>query len=127
MGGCPSRETVSTEWFYWLVPSLTTDFRWLYALILSEDANFKQKARLRSDNAKDPLLGPGWGTFVENEAYLKHVAQYTDQDEVTSSVPNFFFFTLTITYRFRIVLASKHYGKPTIRSQRAYGQQASDL
>jgi len=69
---------------------LTTDFRWLYALILSEDANFKQKAQLRSDNAKDPPLGPSWGTFVENEAYLKHVAQYTDQDEVTSSVPIFF-------------------------------------
>ncbi|KAF8235533.1 hypothetical protein L208DRAFT_1256802, partial [Tricholoma matsutake] len=60
--------------------------RWLYALILSQDANFKQKAWLCSDNAKDPPLGPGWGTFVENSAYPQHIAQYTDQEEISHCV-----------------------------------------
>ena len=55
-------------------------FRWLYALMLSVDANFKQKARLHSDVAKDPPLGPGWGTFVENRSYLEHVSQSANQD-----------------------------------------------
>lgn len=69
--------------FYRLVTFLNTILRWLYALILSQDANFKQKAWLCSDNAKDPPLGPGWGAFVENGAYPQHIAQYTDQEEVT--------------------------------------------
>ena len=58
-------------------------FRWLYCLILAEDANFKQKARLRSDVATDPPLGPGWGTFVENRAYIEYVAQAANADEVS--------------------------------------------
>lgn len=57
-------------------------FRWLYGLILVEDANFKQKARLRSKDDRDPALGPGWATFVANEAYLNHLATYVHQDEV---------------------------------------------
>jgi hypothetical protein len=60
-------------------------FRWLYRLILAEDANFKQKARLRSDVAKDPPLGPGWGTFVENTAYIEYVAQAANADEVSDT------------------------------------------
>jgi hypothetical protein len=50
---------------------------------LAEDANFKQKARLRSDVTKDPPLGPGWGTFVENRAYIEYVAQAANADEVS--------------------------------------------
>lgn len=68
---------------------MTTQFRWLYALFLAEDANFKQKAQLRSDNNKDPPLGPGWGTFVENQAYLGYVSQFVDQDEVSFSLRHF--------------------------------------
>jgi hypothetical protein len=56
-------------------------FRWLYRLILAEDANFKQKSRLRSDVARDPPLGPGWGTFVENSAYIEYIAQAANTDE----------------------------------------------
>jgi len=58
-------------------------FRWLYRLILAKDANFKQKARLRSDVARDPPLGPGWGTFVENCAYIEYVLPHAaNADEV---------------------------------------------
>jgi hypothetical protein len=58
------------------------EFRWLYSLFLAEDANFKQKARARSNINKDPPLGPGWGTFVENEAYLSHISTAPNKTEV---------------------------------------------
>ena len=56
--------------------------RWLYSLLVAEDANFKQKARLRSNDDKDPALGPGWGTFVDGRAYQEHVSTHANQDEV---------------------------------------------
>jgi hypothetical protein len=59
-----------------------THFRWLYSQFLAEDANFKQKARARSNISKDPPLGPGWGTFVENEAYLEYVSKAPNKTEV---------------------------------------------
>ena len=59
-----------------------TQNRWLYSLFLAEDANFKQKARARSDISKDPPLGPGWGTFVENEAYLHQISTAPNKTEV---------------------------------------------
>lgn len=51
--------------------------------MLAEDANFKQKARLRPKSSKDPPLGPGWATFVQNDAYLEHLVKFVDQDEVS--------------------------------------------
>ena len=69
---------------------MTVQFRWLYALFLAEDANFKQKAQLRSNVDKDPPLGPGWGTFVENKAYLGYVSQFVDWDEVDLFAMAFF-------------------------------------
>lgn len=62
--------------------TVLTHFSWLYNLILAEDANFKQKARARSNINKDPPLGPGWGTFVENEAYLRHISTAPNKTEV---------------------------------------------
>ena len=56
--------------------------RWRYYLFLAEDANFKQKARARSNTNKDPPLGPGWGTFVENEGYLQHISTAPNKTEV---------------------------------------------
>ena len=63
-----------------------TQIRWLYSQILAEDANFKQKARARSNITKDPPLGPGWGTFVENEAYIQHIATVPNKTEVLHTV-----------------------------------------
>jgi hypothetical protein len=53
----------------------------VYRLILAEDA-IKQKARLHFDVARDPPLGPSWGTFVEHCAYIKYVAQAANTDKV---------------------------------------------
>ena len=78
----PPKDRCVLSLSYWLIHFVTAQFRWLYALFLAEDANFKQKAQLHSDNNKDPPLGPGWGTFVENKVYLEYVTQFVGQDEV---------------------------------------------
>ena len=56
--------------------------RWLYSQFLAEDANIRQKAQARSNIHKDPPLGPGFGTFVENEAYIEHIATAPNKNEV---------------------------------------------
>jgi hypothetical protein len=60
--------------------------RWLRTLILAEDANFKQKARLRSGTTDSDALGPGWGMFVSHVPYLDYVSQFADQKEVSPLV-----------------------------------------
>ncbi|KAG6835012.1 hypothetical protein H0H93_005636, partial [Arthromyces matolae] len=54
---------------------------WLYALILSQDANFRLKNRLRSTDAKDPSLQPGFAYFVSSDEYLRHLSNYIHKDE----------------------------------------------
>ena len=66
-----------------MIPRYHIDlFRWLYALLLAEDANFKQKSRLRPGKHDEEALGPGWGTFVSNKPYLNYVSQFANQEEV---------------------------------------------
>lgn len=57
--------------------------RWLYGAILAQDANFKQKLRARKGVNDDPILGPGWATFVNEEAYLAYVSKYVGEDEAS--------------------------------------------
>jgi hypothetical protein len=59
-----------------------TDFslRWIYAQFIAVDANFKLK--LKNRHIKDPELGSGWFYFVENTAYVHHVANNTHNIEV---------------------------------------------
>jgi hypothetical protein len=56
--------------------------RWLYSLLVAEDANFKQKAQFHSNDVKDPALGPGWATFVDGQIYEQHILEHGNQDEV---------------------------------------------
>ncbi|KAG6835107.1 hypothetical protein H0H93_004796 [Arthromyces matolae] len=59
---------------------------WLYALILSQDANFRLKNRLRSSHEKDPSLQPGFAYFVNDEAYLSHLSKYVNDNEISHCV-----------------------------------------
>ncbi|KAL0571778.1 hypothetical protein V5O48_010190 [Marasmius crinis-equi] len=60
--------------------------QFLYALFLAEDANFKQKARARPNDARDPPLGPGWGVFVPNDVYMEELGKRTDEQEISHCV-----------------------------------------
>jgi hypothetical protein len=61
-------------------------YRWLYQQFFSEDANFKQKSRLRAFDGSDPSLGSGWAAFVASDAYLGYLSKYVHEDEVSITV-----------------------------------------
>ncbi|KAF7971009.1 hypothetical protein HWV62_22275 [Athelia sp. TMB] len=58
--------------------------RWLYALIICMDACFRLQNRSRSSDAKDPTLGPGWATFIDDAPYHEHLKNYIHKDEISS-------------------------------------------
>jgi hypothetical protein len=51
-------------------------FRWLYALFVAIDANFRLKRRNISSDETDPSLGKGWAYFVEETKYKAFLAQH---------------------------------------------------
>ncbi|KAF7288924.1 CxC2 domain-containing protein [Mycena indigotica] len=57
---------------------------YLYKLMLSVDANFRLKNRLRKNQRSDPALGRGQSYFVENEAYHRHLKDYVAEKDVTT-------------------------------------------
>ncbi|KAJ6610580.1 hypothetical protein B0H10DRAFT_1883358 [Mycena sp. CBHHK59/15] len=58
--------------------------KFLYALFLAMDANFRLKQKDVSTEEKDPGLGPGWAFFCEVKAYMEHLAQNWDQPQERS-------------------------------------------
>ncbi|KAJ7199337.1 hypothetical protein C8J57DRAFT_1155937 [Mycena rebaudengoi] len=59
--------------------------RFLYALFLAMDANFRLKRKDVSSEEKDPGLGPGWAFFCEVKAYMEHVKQHWDEPQDRST------------------------------------------
>ncbi|KAG1760085.1 hypothetical protein EV702DRAFT_1208029 [Suillus placidus] len=51
--------------------------RWLYALFLAIDANFRLKRRIVSKDSVDPGLSRGWAYFVEETAYKTFLQSYS--------------------------------------------------
>ncbi|KIK34193.1 hypothetical protein CY34DRAFT_98438 [Suillus luteus UH-Slu-Lm8-n1] len=64
--------------------------RWLYALFLAIDANFRLKHKAISNDNVDPSLSRGWGYFVEEEAYKSFLHSSADcvQEKSTCSSHN---------------------------------------
>ncbi|KAF8547239.1 hypothetical protein OG21DRAFT_1425225, partial [Imleria badia] len=50
--------------------------RWLYALFVSIDANFRLKRRAVSNDEVDPSLSRGWGYFVEDLSYQSYLREH---------------------------------------------------
>ena len=100
------------------------EIRWRYSLILAEDANFKQKARAWSNVNKDPPIGPGWGTFVENEAYLRHILTAPNKTELLHYVPTLLSVNSKTICRSLIVSGLQPCGTPIPRSQKDCEQRA---
>ena len=59
--------------------------RYLYLLSVSIDACFRLKRRAVSNEEKDPIMGSGWGYFVEDEGYRSVLAMFGDQKEVCAT------------------------------------------
>ncbi|KAF7301155.1 CxC2 domain-containing protein [Mycena indigotica] len=62
--------------------------KYLYKLMLSIDANFRLKNRLRANERDDPSLGPGLGYFVESTAYKEHLKNYVAEKDASSVLVN---------------------------------------
>jgi hypothetical protein len=61
--------------------------RWLFALFLGKDANFRMVRKKVSSEAADPTLSAGWAIFCEVIKYNDHLAKYGAQvEEVGASI-----------------------------------------
>ena len=56
----------------------------MYVLTVAIDACFRLKRRAVSSEAKDPILGSGWGYFVEDTDYRAMWSQHAEQKDVSS-------------------------------------------
>ncbi|OBZ77742.1 hypothetical protein A0H81_02190 [Grifola frondosa] len=61
---------------------------WLYSLFIGLDANFRLKRKKVSSDAVDPGLSHGYAYFVEDTAYKKHLATYSDLIPELSNICN---------------------------------------
>lgn len=59
-------------------------FRWIYALILAIDANFRLKNKDRNIT-NDVPLGDGWAHWVPEEPFMDYVGGYGYQEEVSTA------------------------------------------
>ena len=55
--------------------------RFLYALFVALDANFRLKRKDISSEEKDPGLGNGWAFYCEVEKYMGHVKKNWNQKQ----------------------------------------------
>ncbi|KAJ7893529.1 hypothetical protein B0H13DRAFT_1625179 [Mycena leptocephala] len=61
------------------------DRRFLYALFLAMDANFRLKRKDVSSEDADPGLATGWAFFCEVSAYMAHLAENWDEPQERST------------------------------------------
>ncbi|KAJ7028998.1 hypothetical protein C8F04DRAFT_963379 [Mycena alexandri] len=61
---------------------LTADDRYKYFHFLAQDCNFRLINRNVSSEAKDPIMGDGWGYFVNHAEYTKYLRQHVSEEEI---------------------------------------------
>ncbi|KAG1839003.1 hypothetical protein C8R48DRAFT_751508 [Suillus tomentosus] len=59
--------------------------RWLYALFIAIDANFRLKRKVVSSDQVDPGLNAGWAYFVEEHAYKSYLSERTNERQERST------------------------------------------
>ncbi|KAG1809744.1 hypothetical protein EV424DRAFT_1473851 [Suillus variegatus] len=65
--------------------SAPPDKRWLFALFLGIDANFRMCRRNKSSEEVDPSLSKGWAYFVEESGFKRLLAEHAGQTQEKSS------------------------------------------
>ncbi|TFK60998.1 hypothetical protein BDN72DRAFT_778739, partial [Pluteus cervinus] len=66
-------------------PEKLINQRWLNRLFLAMDANFRLKRRVKSSEDADPSLNKGWAYFVDQEPYMEHIKQFSEQAQAKST------------------------------------------
>ncbi|KAJ7740190.1 hypothetical protein DFH07DRAFT_870303 [Mycena maculata] len=64
--------------------AMPEDLRYKYFLFLAQDCNFRLINRNVGSAAKDPILGDGWGYFVNHEKYTAFLRDHVTEEEVSS-------------------------------------------
>ncbi|KAG1839354.1 hypothetical protein F4604DRAFT_1885304 [Suillus subluteus] len=59
--------------------------RWLYALFVTIDANFRLKRKTVSSDQVDPGLNAGWAYFVEEHAYKSYLSERANERQERST------------------------------------------
>lgn len=80
MASCAKRQTVSKEIFLCYVSN--NIYRFLYALVVCVDANFRLKNLLVLSYSRDPNLGIGWAYMVERKQYERWIRTRTNDEDV---------------------------------------------
>ncbi|KAL0568428.1 hypothetical protein V5O48_013556 [Marasmius crinis-equi] len=60
--------------------------RFLYALYICMDFNFRLKNQLVSSWSRDPGVADGWSYFVPRKPYEAHISKFADEDDVSTCV-----------------------------------------
>jgi hypothetical protein len=63
---------------------VSQSLRWLYALFVAIDANFRLKRRIVSKDSTDPGLSRGWAYFVDETAYKAYLLDHSSKPQEVS-------------------------------------------
>jgi hypothetical protein len=55
-------------------------------LLVAVDMNFRLRNQMRANEINDPLLGPGWGCWVDPTAYKDHIKNYVHENDVSGEI-----------------------------------------
>lgn len=61
--------------------NLPPERRFLYALFLAIDANFRMKCKNVSSEEDDPGLGDGWAFYCKVEEYMAHLGTHWNLEQ----------------------------------------------
>ncbi|KAF8175654.1 hypothetical protein K438DRAFT_1608242, partial [Mycena galopus ATCC 62051] len=64
--------------------AMPEDLRYKYFLFLAQDCNFRLINRNVGSVGKDPILGDGYGYFVNNTRYAEYIRLHTTDEEISS-------------------------------------------
>ncbi|KAJ6476013.1 hypothetical protein C8R47DRAFT_1178917 [Mycena vitilis] len=64
--------------------AMPEDLRYKYFLFLAQDCNFRLINRNVSSAAKDPIVGDGFGYFVNHAMYTEFLREYVSEEEISS-------------------------------------------
>ncbi|KAL1724879.1 hypothetical protein EV714DRAFT_222349 [Schizophyllum commune] len=58
--------------------------RFLYRKFIAQDANFRLANAMRSSEARNPVLGDGWGYFVKRSSYMQYVRSFANEEDIST-------------------------------------------
>jgi hypothetical protein len=68
----------------WTNFAYSIDLRYIYFQYLAQDCNFRLINRDVSSAAKDPIIGDGFGYFVNNKKYALYLRTHVSKEEISS-------------------------------------------